>query len=260
MGDYLPDSAERFLFVIIGAGAAFVVLLGALATALILYQRRFVRVHRAHAEGLLQAQDQERAWVAQEVHDDVLQRIMLLQHELDVWAADEPTRPASSPDRVGALRAELEDLSAVLRRMAYRLHPAFVAQEGIVAMLERLAGDVDRAAGIRVEVRDGAHPVPILTADQALVVYRIAQEALSNVVRHAASPYAVVEVTAAAHSLELMVEDYGRGFNVGAARRDGLGLLSMSERARTAGGILSVASHPGGGTRVHLKLPVGGEG
>jgi len=225
-----------------------------LGIALVAYQRRFVSLHRAHAEGLLKAQEHERAWVAQEVHDDALQRIMLLQHELDDWSLG--NGKAADANRVLALRAELEDLSLVLRRMAYRLHPTFVQEEGLVAMLERLAGDVNRAAGVQVEIRNHVQPYPELTADQALTIYRIAQEALANVVRHAASDRAVVEIAAPDHAIELIIQDFGRGFDTGAPRQAGLGLMSMTERARSAGGMLSVSSSPGQGTRVQLKLPV----
>lgn len=247
-----PDSV---LWAFLSAGAALIVILLGLGVALVSYQRRFVTMHRVHAEGLMRAQEQERAWVAQEVHDDALQRIMLVLHELDEWSAQNGANQTETA-RVSALRAELEDLSTVLRRMAYRLHPAFVQEEGIVAMLERLAADVNRAAGLRVEVRDRARPAPVLTAEQCLTVYRIAQEALSNVVRHAASDSAVVEVVSADHLLEMSIQDHGKGFDMGAARQAGLGLMSMTERARSAGGMLSVASHPGGGTRIQLRLPV----
>ena len=250
----MSAGSNAVLYAFLSAGAALIVILVGLGIVLVGYQRRFVALHRAHAEGLLKAQETERAWVAREVHDDALQRIMLLQHELDEWSGSD-RRPAADAERVAALRAELEDLSLVLRRMAYRLHPAFVQEEGLVAMLERLAADVSRAGGVDVEVR-GMTAAPLLSADQALTVYRIAQEALRNVVQHAASRNAVVEVSRNNGSLEMCVRDFGRGFDVGVARGSGLGLLSMSERARSAGGMLSVTSHAGEGTRVQLRLPV----
>ncbi|MFI4978485.1 MAG: sensor histidine kinase [Solirubrobacterales bacterium] len=234
---------------------ALAVILLALGAALVIYQRRFVTLHRSYADGLLNAQEQERAAVAREVHDDALQRILILMQDLDEWST-KPEKSAPVPQRVGALRADLEDLSATLRQMAYRLHPSFHQEEGIVSMLQRLASDVDRG-GVQIEVRDKLAQQPSLSADQSLAVYRIAQEALSNVVRHAGPTRAVIEVAAEDHALELTVEDYGAGFDSAAPRRSGLGLTSMAERARVLGGALSVESHPGGGTRVRLRLPVG---
>ena len=249
----MSAGSNAVLIAFLSAGAALIVVLIGLGAALVLYQRRFAAMHRAHAEGLMKAQEQERALVAQEVHDDALQRIMLLVHELDHWAE---SGPGPAGERVGALRAELEDLSIVLRRMAYRLHPSFAEQEGIVTMLERLGTDVSRATGLDVEVHNRSEREPALRAEQCLTVFRIAQEALANVVRHAASTRAVVEVSRVNGTLEMSIQDFGRGFDVGQAAGTGLGLMSMTERARSAGGMLSVASHPGGGTRVHLRLPV----
>lgn len=231
------------------------VILLSLGAALVIYQRRFVAMHRDYADGLIAAQEEERAWVAREVHDDALQRILMLIHELDGWTS------GKSPDvalevRAAALRTELEDLSASLRQMAYRLHPSFHAQDGLMPMLERLAAEVTQSAGLRIDLRTGGRPPQPLSAEQSLVVYRVAQEALSNVVRHAQSDWALVEVQGEDHAVTLRVEDYGKGFDAARPARRGLGLTSMSERARAAGGMLSLESHPGGGTRVQLRLPV----
>jgi two-component system, chemotaxis family, CheB/CheR fusion protein len=239
------------VWIFLSAGLALAVILVAFGAALVIYQRRFLAMHRSYSDGLLQAQEQERAAVAREVHDDALQRVMILMHELDDWSGEHALPAAPTPQRFQGLRSELEDLSASLRQMAYRLHPSFVTEEGIVPMLERLAAEVDRSL---------ASPPP-LTSDQCLAVFRIAQEALSNVVRHAGKTRAIVRVTAEDHTLELTVEDYGAGFDLAGPRRRGLGLVSMAERARAIGGTLSVDSHPGGGTRVLLRLPVkNGEG
>jgi two-component system sensor histidine kinase UhpB len=228
-----------------------------LASALIVFQRRFLAMHRSYAEGLLSAQEAERAWVAREVHDDALQRIMLIHHEIDGWAEAPSLTPQERDKRLGALRGELEELSAMLRRLAYRLHPVFIEQEGIATLLKRLAADMDHAGGLHVEVRDRLIADFRLSPDQSLAVYRIAQEALTNVVKHARSPKATIEVWRTDQLLEMQVEDFGAGFVANGNRPHGLGLTSMAERARSAGGMLFVESHPGGGTRVHLRLPVG---
>ncbi len=209
-------------------------------------------MHRAYSDGLLNAQEEERASVAREVHDDALQRIKLMIQEVDDWEGANGHGP-SIGERSQALRGELEDLSASLRQMAYRLHPSFLRQEGIVPMLQRLAVEISQA-GLHVEVRP-SNEDPQLTEDQALTVYRITQEALNNVMKHAACSAALVELRWVNHVLDLIVEDYGSGFDTVRVKRSGLGLTSMSERARSAGGMLSIESHPGGGTRVHLRLP-----
>ena len=250
----IPGVAWAF----IGACLALLVILLALGVSLVVYQRRFVTMHRAYSDRLIAAQEEERAWVAEEIHDDALQRILVLIHELDDWTSGAtPTVPLGA--RVTALRTELEDLSASLRRMAYRLHPSFHDQGGLMPMLERLAGEMGQNTGLRVEVREGATPAPALNADQSLVVYRVAQEALTNVVRHAGSDWALIQIQGVNHSIELRVEDHGAGFDAAHPPRTGLGLTTMMERARSAGGMLSLDSQPGGGTRVQLKLPVRNE-
>lgn len=259
MGGRVSAGSNAVFSAFLSAGLALVVILLALGIALVAYQRRFLAMHRAYADGLLRAHEEERAYVAREVHDDALQRIMILLHELDDWAVQ--AGPAAAvAERVTGFRAELEDLSAMLRRLAHRLHPDFLAQEGLVPMLERLASEVDRAAGLSVAVRHAGELRTALTADQSLVVYRIAQEALSNVVRHAGVATAVLDVASRDHTIELTVHDDGGGFDAATLPRRGLGLISMTERARAAGGTLSVESQPGGGTRVHLILPLGAAG
>jgi len=248
-------NASAVVYAFLGAGIALVAILLALAVTLVLYQRRFLSMHRNYAEGLLRTQEQERAWVAREVHDDALQRIMMLVHELDDWAQVPHGNGATPAQRLQALRLELEDLSLVLRRMAYRLHPAFVEQSSIEELLHRVAGEAERM-GMQVEIRGDAGLMASLPPERALVLYRIAQEALTNVSRHAETEYAVLEVQRREGALEVTILDFGAGFDPNGARRRGLGLLSMHERARAAGGILSVESHPGGGTRVQLQLPV----
>jgi signal transduction histidine kinase len=250
------DSAT-IVWLFVSAGLALVVILVALGVALVVYQRRFLAMHRSYAEGLLSAQETERAWVAREVHDEALQRIMLIHYELGGWTEQPLWKPEERDKRLGALRGELEELSTMLRRMAYRLHPVFVEHQGIAGLLKRLAADMDHAGGLHVEVRDRLTSDVRLTPDQSLTVYRIAQEALTNVVKHARSPTATIEVWRTDHLLEMQVADYGAGFVANGNRPHGLGLTSMAERARSAGGMLSVESYPDGGTRVHLRLPVG---
>jgi signal transduction histidine kinase len=255
MGSALQTSIPGIAWAFIGACLALLVILFTLGAGLVIYQRRFVRMHREYADGLIIAQENERAWVAREIHDDTLQRILVLMHEVDSWTnGTTPVVPLSS--RVEALRSELEDLSASLRQMAYRLHPSFHSEGGLMPMLERLAGDLSESTGLNIQVRAGEPPPPELDDEQSLVVYRIAQEALANVVRHAGGDQAILEVSGVNHSIQVRVTDNGAGFDAANPPRRGLGLISMMERARSAGGMLSLESQPGGGTRVQLKLPV----
>lgn len=236
------------------AGLALAVILLALGAALVLYERRIVALHRRHAAGVLRAHEEERVWVARELHDDVLQRIAMLMHEVDTG---EPGTPAARP---AALRAELEDLALVVRRMANHLHPAFLEREGLVPALRRLAAEATERSGVTVTIIEEAGGVPLnATSGQALVAYRVAQEAVANLVRHSGAAAGEIRVRSEPGVFELEITDRGRGFGPEQRWKAGhLGLVSMAERARAAGGRLTLTSQPGEGTRVRLRLPCQG--
>ncbi len=256
----MSPSAGAFWWLFLMAVLTLVVILTAFAAALIIYQRRFLQMHRTFADNLLAAHEEERAWVAREVHDDALQRVAMLVHELDEWprpAAASATNGVS--DRVAALREEIEDLGVMLRRVAHRMHPALIDHAGLVPALQSLAMDVTRASGIRVEVTDQSQPEGATAppaGERSLLVYRIAQEALRNVVKHAGVSQCDMLVALSAASIELRVTDRGKGFVADdSAKGRGLGLISMAERARLADGRLEVWSHPGDGTTVRALIP-----
>ena len=236
---------------------ALVVILTAFASALIVYQRRFLRAHRTFADNLLAAHEEERAWVAREVHDDALQRVAMLVHELDEWPNGGAGGGANnnSHERVAALREEIEDLGVMLRRVAHRMHPALIDHAGLVPALQALAVDVSRASGVRVDVTEESTG-PVASRDHALLVYRIAQEALRNVAKHASVQQCEMHIAVHPASIELRIADRGKGFVADdSSRVRGLGLTSMAERARLADGKLEVWSHPGDGTTVRAFIP-----
>jgi two-component system, chemotaxis family, CheB/CheR fusion protein len=239
------------------AALTLAVILTAFAAALIIYQRRFLQMHRTFADNLLAAHEEERAWVAREVHDDALQRVAMLVHELDEWRTTTP-QATNTSERVAAIREEIEDLGVMLRRVAHRMHPALIDHAGLVPALQALAVDVTRSSGLRVEVTDESHTDGAAppSSEHALLVYRIAQEALRNVVKHAGVSQCDMYIAVCPASIELRVTDQGKGFVADdSARGRGLGLISMAERARLADGRLEVVSRPGGGTGVRALIP-----
>lgn len=239
------------------AALTLAVILTAFAAALIIYQRRFLQMHRAFADNLLAAHEEERAWVAREVHDDALQRVAMLVHELDEWRTTAP-QVTNTSERVAAIREEVEDLGVMLRRVAHRMHPALIDHAGLVPALQALAVDVMRSSGLRVQVTDESHTDGAAppSSEHALLVYRIAQEALRNVVKHAGVSQCDMYIAVCPASIELRVTDQGKGFVADdSARGRGLGLISMAERARLADGRLEVVSRPGGGTGVRALIP-----
>ncbi len=228
------------------------IVLAAFLAALVLSQRRRLALERAHSRRLLAAQEQERSRVARELHDDALQRVVLLRHEL------EDVGRGVGPDAVHRLQGivgELEDLSTVLRTAAHQLHPSTVEKAGLVRALGALAAEYERAHGLEVRL-DLPAAVVVTSPGVGVAAYRIAQEALRNVVRHAGVGSADLTLRTDGGQLTLRVADAGHGFDPAQPRPEsGLGLIAMRQRAAALGGRLVIAARPGGGTTVTAEFP-----
>ena len=222
---------------------------------MILAQRRLLSLHQEHMRGLLTAQEEERAWVAREVHDDAVQRLAVLHHELRELERQGGAQVDGNGRRLDGIVAEVEDLASALRKLAHRLHPAAIEQAGLVTALRQLAGEISRTAGLPVDVQVEADGIRI-PPREALALFRIAQEALRNAARHAEASRATVVLAADRDGLELRVEDDGRGFDVAAVPDGGIGLIGMRERARLVGGEADIQSGLRGGTVVSARVPL----
>ncbi len=252
----MPGRDLTLVSLFIAGALTVAILLGAVVAALLLSQRRRLALERAHTQRLLAAQEEERSRVARELHDDALQRLGLIRHELDDaarLAGPEATR------RIAGVNGELEDLAAVLRTAAHQLHPSVVEKAGLVRALGELAAEFGRTAGLEVALALPAADVAVAPG-VGVAIYRIAQEALRNVVKHAGVERAdlSLEIEPATGALVLRVADPGRGFDAGTPRPgDGLGLIAMRQRAEALGGRLTVQAAPGGGTVVTAAVPPG---
>jgi two-component system NarL family sensor kinase len=243
--------------VYLGAVLAVVVIVTALGAALVIYQRRFLALHREYAKKLIAAHEEERAYVAREVHDDALQRVALIQHDVIEWMEtdfDVSTERARST----AIKHELEDLGVMLRRVAHRLHPAIIDHGGLIPALSQLAEDTTRLTNIDVVARVPANVTDkVLDRERSLILFRVAQEAVRNVTKHSAATRAEIGVDVSKDSLVLSVSDNGRGFNSDDPKRaSGLGFISMAERTRLADGTFALFSKPGAGTTIRVTVPL----
>ena len=247
----MPNSSPTtLLWTFIAGILAVAILLTAFGAALVIYQQRFVRMHRSYAQRLLQAQEEERAWVAREVHDDALQRIALIQSDFASVREIPPELTEAQLHRVAAVQGEMDDLSVVLRGLAHRLHPALIEKGGLLVALEGLCGEIERTYELTIERRLPERVVP-LDPSRALAIYRIAQEALRNVATHSGARHATIELTQHEGKTELAVSDAGVGFEARGRRpADGLGLIGMRERAHLAAGAVTITSRPSQGTTV----------
>jgi signal transduction histidine kinase len=252
----VSGSAQFIGQIYVASALALGVILFALGAALVFYQRRIVALHREHAKRLHAAQEDERSWVAREVHDDALQRVAMLQHELDDWTGEHAVGHERQRQRITALREELSDLGVMLRKVAHRLHPSIIEQAGLVPALHALASDIGGASGFDVQVDTSAAAHVALPKDTSLILYRIAQEALRNAEKHGHTKHAMITLAQRNGAVVMTVADKGRGFDTTQHdRAHGLGLISMAERARYAGGRLDIESQPGAGTVVRVEVP-----
>lgn len=212
-------------------------------------QHHRLEFQRALTASCLAAQEEERVRLARELHDDPLQQLTYLVRLLD------DDRPAGAEPPVREAHRIAASASAALRQLIRGLRPPVLDDLGLVPALRQLATQVQDGTGLPVEVRAGVGSVRA-APDVELAAYRIAQEALANVVKHAYASRATLDVHLG-DELVLTVSDNGAGF-VPRKRMTGMGLAGIRERALLAGGSVSVQSVVGAGTTIRLALPVDG--
>jgi PAS domain S-box-containing protein len=210
---------------------------------------------RALSGRLLRSQEAERARIAKELHDGLSQNLALLSVELDIFGQRLPEDGAQIHARLEEFSRQTKELSAEVHRISHGLHPAKLTQLGLVVALKGYCREVESAHGltVRLEAREVPRELP---EDVALCLYRVAQEAIQNVVKHSGAELVQVTLVSAGDTLELALVDDGRGFEAGARQLTGsLGLVSMHERVRLVHGGIAVQSQPGGGTRIVVTVP-----
>lgn len=197
----------------------------------------------------LSAQESERHRIARELHDEVGQSMTAVLLELK-RAADHSPEPLRAELRQ-AQETTRESLDEV-RRLARRLRPGVLEDLGLTSALASLATDFATHTGLRMQ-HSFDTDLPRLDAQTELVLYRVAQEGLTNVARHAEAEQVELSLRRTAEALVLCLEDDGRGT---AVSREGAGIRGMRERALFVGATLDITSAPGAGTRVRLSVPV----
>jgi signal transduction histidine kinase len=203
---------------------------------------------------LIAAQEEERARIARELHDDLSQQLALLSIEIDQLVtvaaeADGVIRQA----RAAAIRAG--EIATGLHNLSHELHPVRLEMLGLGPALRGLCGEMSSGHDLQIAFEHRQIPQSI-PPDVALCLFRIAQEALRNVVKHSGAREAQVRLSHADGMLELHIADSGRGFSHGPHDSDGLGLVSMRERVHIVGGQIAVHASAGKGTRIDVRVPV----
>lgn len=211
------------------------------------------RVARDALRRVVSAQEQERRRLARELHDETgqaLTSILLGLHAVEEAGGDAELRSAVSEVRE-LVRSTLQDV----RRLAVELRPKALDDFGLVAALERLADNFTEQTGIAVAF-ESLLPAARLSPEIETALYRIVQESLTNIVKHAQAGSVSIVIGRKDDAVTVVVEDDGVGFDPDRTREGGLGVIGMRERVALIGGRLTIESRPGAGTTFVAEVPV----
>ena len=206
---------------------------------------------------LLTAQEEERRRIARDLHDDVNQELTAQSIALSTLGKrlTDVTTPADR-EELARLETRTSDLARTIRHLSHSLHPGALQHVGLVAALRGYCRGFEREHGLSVTF-ESAGDLGTVPSDVALCLYRVTQEGLGNVARHAKAQHARVTVDRVGIDVVLGISDDGRGFDLAEARRQhGLGLISLDERVRIVGGRLTVDSKPDRGTELRITVPL----
>jgi signal transduction histidine kinase len=199
---------------------------------------------------------EERNRLARELHDSVTQQLF----SITLTAQAARTHMEKNPQRAVSQLERLQETAVAalneMRALIYQLRPPVISEQGLVKALQQHIATLSKREGLRVELRVTGDERQARGYEQTL--YRIAQEALNNIVKHAAAPNVRMTLTCDTALVEMTIQDNGRGFDVSALHADDgrhLGLISMRERAAEIGATVAIHSEMGGGTQVTVKVP-----
>lgn len=199
---------------------------------------------------VLAAQEAERVGIARDLHDEVGQVLTGVLLQLDSIAGAAPDQRDDLDEAKSAVRRALDEV----RRISSELRPEMLEHLGLVSALTELTSTFGRVSNIQIERRFD-QTLPKLAPETELAIYRIAQESLTNIARHAQATHVTITLERASDSVVLHVADDGRGFD-GRPEEHG-GLRSMRERALLIEGALAIKPAPEGGVEVRLEVPAG---
>jgi PAS domain S-box-containing protein len=200
------------------------------------------------------AREREKIRIARELHDELGQMLTVQQMDLEMLAAELDTDQTRARERITAMRKHIDSSLEMTRRIAGDLRPLVLDDLGVVAALQWLLSQARERSRIegRMLVQGNADALP---AELGTALFRITQESMTNVMRHAQANHVEIRLEIDADSVTLTVSDDGRGLEPDAPA-NGLGLMGIEERARLLGGQAMIGATDGGGTSVRVRLPV----
>lgn len=204
---------------------------------------------------LIHAQEEERMRIARELHDDVSQRMALLQIGLKKFEQETAGLSSKARQQLQNIADVATEAASSIHDLSHQLHPSKLDTLGLVASLGGYCREFSERHDLQVQFVH--HEVPgQIPKDVTLCLFRIAQEALRNVVKHSGAAEAKVELSSHGDRIDLCISDSGAGFDPGYEQGRGLGLISMRERLRLVEGHLSIESQPSRGTQIRVRVPL----
>ena len=205
---------------------------------------------------LMDAREHERAWIARELHDDIGQRVVGLTMLLRGLLRNSSSALDTMRDALDDVCGQFEHVGADIQAMSRRLHPSRVELLGLPASVDSLCRELSGQGGVTIDVDHAGIPDD-LARDVALGLFRVLQEALANAIKHSGARHVAVMLRAGRRDIQLQVADRGAGFDPDTAMKGrGFGLTSMQERVSLLDGELSIASRPGFGTTIRVRVPL----
>lgn len=204
---------------------------------------------------LIEAHEEERTWIARELHDGISQRVALLAIQLERYAQDSPNSGVEI-DHLRHVREQLSDVGTDIQALSHRLHSSKLEYLGIVAAAKGFCRELSEQQKVEIEFSHAEIPGN-LPKEVSLCLFRVLQEALQNAVKHSGTRHFGVGLHGTSGEIELTVNDLGVGFDQqDAMNRRGLGLISMRERLQLVGGEFSIQSEPGHGSTICARVPL----
>ena len=206
------------------------------------------------SQRLIDAQEQERAWIARELHDDIGQRLTLLI--MNLRRLCERTSLTEIQDGIHNAIQQACDLYSEMRALSHRLHPPVLDYVGLKAAASAYCSELAEQHKVQISLQSQNIP-PDLSREVSLCLFRILQEALQNAIKHSGSKHFRVSLKAGTNEIELAVHDTGTGFKPEEAFKGrGIGLRSMKERLEVVNGKISIDSEMGRGSTIYARVPL----
>jgi two-component system sensor histidine kinase DegS len=221
-------------------------------------QRKLQENLMLYTDQISKAHEEERKRIARELHDDTIQTMFTISHRLDSFINKNKSLPKTSTQPLMQLQKEIDDSLLRIRRFIQYLRPPTLEYLGLIPAIRELVNRTKEESDIEIVLKTNEILNSYLSNEQELLIYRIVQEALRNVIKHSKATNTLIKIKSDEHKIRVIIKDNGTGFDTKKSDKlletGKLGLMGMKERAHLAGGTLKIDSKLNNGTTIHLVI------